>query len=108
MDLWQWHCRNRREKKLLQLVCGNAIAEIGGKKFVAMPLSKMGGKKIVVAKIQRGIIKKKKCYIHNIFTTFSQQITGNQLLLVQISEQCCRKFNKKYEKEEEKERERKF
>ena len=45
MDLWQWHCRNRREKKLLQLVCGNAIAEIGGKKFVAMPLSKMGGKK---------------------------------------------------------------
>ena len=31
MDLWQWHCRNRREKKLLQLVCGNAIAEIGGK-----------------------------------------------------------------------------
>ena len=45
MDLWQWHCRNRREKKLLQLVCGNAIAEIGRKKFVAMPLSKMGGKK---------------------------------------------------------------
>ena len=51
MELWQWHCRNRMEKKNLQLVCGNAIAEIGGKKFVAMPLSKMGGKKIVVAKI---------------------------------------------------------
>ena len=33
MDLWQWHCRNRKEKKLLQLVCGNAIAEIGGKKI---------------------------------------------------------------------------
>ena len=31
MDLWQWHCRNRREQNnLLQLVCGNAIAEIGG------------------------------------------------------------------------------
>ena len=44
MDLWQWHCRNRREKKLLQLVYGNAIAEIGGK-IVAMPLPKMGGKK---------------------------------------------------------------
>ena len=48
MDLWQWHCRNRKEKKLLQLVCGNAIAEIGEKKFVAivaMSLPKMGGKK---------------------------------------------------------------
>ena len=44
MDLWQWHCRNRREKKLLQLVCGNGIAEIEGEKcgneFVAMTLSK--------------------------------------------------------------------
>ena len=43
------------EKKLLQLVCGNAIAKIGGK-FVAIPLSKKGGKKkIVVAEICRGI-----------------------------------------------------
>ena len=33
IDLWQWHCRNRREKKLLQLVCGNGIAEIGEKFF---------------------------------------------------------------------------
>ena len=46
----EWVCGNgiaeiRGEKNLLQLVCGNAIAEIGGKKFVAMPLSKMGGKK---------------------------------------------------------------
>ena len=32
MELWQWHCRNRREKNLFQLVCGNAIAEIEGKK----------------------------------------------------------------------------
>ena len=42
-----------------------------------MALPKMGGKKIkknkiVVAEIWGGI--KKKCYIHNIFTTFSQQI----------------------------------
>ena len=45
MELWQWHCQNRREKKLLKLVCGNSIAEIGGKKnygngFVAMTLPK--------------------------------------------------------------------
>ena len=32
MELWQWHCRNRMEKKNLQLVCGNAIAEIGEEK----------------------------------------------------------------------------
>ena len=29
-----------------QINCGNAIAEIGKKKIVAMPLLKMGGKKI--------------------------------------------------------------
>ena len=29
-----------------QINCGNAIAEIGKKKIVAMPLPKMGGKKI--------------------------------------------------------------
>ena len=34
MELWQWHCRNRMEKKNLQLVCGNAIAEIGVKKKI--------------------------------------------------------------------------
>ena len=32
MELWQWHCRNRREKNLFQVVFGNAIAEIEGKK----------------------------------------------------------------------------
>ena len=32
MDFWQWHCQNRREKKFLQLVCGNGIAQIEGKK----------------------------------------------------------------------------
>ena len=40
---------------------------------MAMALPKMGGKKIknkiMVAEIWRGI--KKKCYVHNIFTTFS-------------------------------------
>ena len=30
---------------LTETNCGNAIAEIGGKKFVAMPLPKMGEKK---------------------------------------------------------------
>ena len=44
------------------------------KSIVAMPLPKMEGKKkIMVVEIWGGI-KKKKCYIHNIFTTFSQQI----------------------------------
>ena len=38
MELWQWHCQTRREKNLFQLVCGNAIAEIEGKKIVAMNL----------------------------------------------------------------------
>ena len=28
--------------------------------------------------------QKEICYVHNIFTIFSQQITGDQLLLVQI------------------------
>ena len=38
---------------------------------MAMALPKMGGKKkIMVAEIWGGI--KKKCYVHNIFTTFSQ------------------------------------
>ena len=44
MELWQWHCQNRRKKNLFMLVCGNAIAEIGGKKIVAivaMPLPKI-------------------------------------------------------------------
>ena len=59
---------------MLQLVCGNAIAKIGGKKFVAivaMPLPKMGGKKkLVVVEIWGGIKKKSVT-----FTIFLQQIT---------------------------------
>ena len=72
----EWICGNDiaeigGEKKLLQLVCGNAIAKIGGK-FVAIPLSKKGGKKkIVVAEIWGGIKKKvlHSQYFYNIFTT---------------------------------------
>ena len=51
--------------------CGNVIVENGRKKKLWLPKS---GEEF----------KKKKCYIYNIFTTFSQQITGDQLLLVQI------------------------
>ena len=74
MELWQWHCRNRMGKKL-HLVCGNAIAEIGGKKIFFWQLwqfhcRKWEGKKKVVSEIWGGI--KKKCYVHNIFTTFLQ------------------------------------
>ena len=54
--------------------CGNIIAEIGKKKFVAMALPKIG-KKNMVAEIWERV--KKKCYVYNIFTIFSQQITGN-------------------------------
>ena len=51
MDLWQQHCRNKREKKLLQLVYGNAIAEIGGKFCgnYGNVIAENEGKKIVVA-----------------------------------------------------------
>ena len=61
----EWNCGNGIAeiggKKNLQLVCGNAIAEIGGKKKFGNcdnPIAKNG--------------KEKKCYVHNIFTTFSQ------------------------------------
>ena len=58
--------------------CGNAIAEIGGNFFFFWQLwqchcRKWEGKKIVVVEIWGGI-KKKKCYVHNIFITFLQQI----------------------------------
>ena len=49
-------------KKLTETNCGNGIAEIGEKKFVAivaMPLPKMGGKKKVVAEIWEELKKKK-------------------------------------------------
>ena len=50
--------------------CGNAIAEIGKKKFCGNAIAKNGRKKkIVVAEITCEELKKKKCYIYNIFTT---------------------------------------
>ena len=64
MDLWQWHCQNRREKK-----CCNW--------FVAMPLPKMGGRKIVVAEIWEGLKKK-----NAMSTIFLQQITCDQFLII--------------------------
>ena len=82
----------QEEKKICEnLIVAMPLPKQGNKKknlaIVAMALPKMGGKKIkknkiVVAEIWGGI--KKKCYIHNIFTTFSQQIIDDQLLLVQI------------------------
>ena len=73
MDLWQCHCRNRREKNCYNWFVAMP-AKIGGKKFVAivaMPLPKMGGKKkLVVAEIWGGIKKKSAT-----FTIFLQQIT---------------------------------
>ena len=61
--------------------CGNAIAEIGEEKkifvaIVAMPLPKMGGKKIVVAEIWGGI-KKKKILRSQYFYNKSQMISYN-------------------------------
>ena len=51
IDLWQWHCRNRRKKNLLQLVCVNGITEIVGKKIVRMNLyngiTQIEGKKLL-------------------------------------------------------------
>lgn len=37
-ELWQPSCRKWEEKKLWQLICGNGIAEIEGKKIVAIDL----------------------------------------------------------------------
>ena len=31
-NLWQYCCRNGRGEKLWQLICGNGIAKMGGKK----------------------------------------------------------------------------
>ena len=63
---------------MLQLVCGNAIAEIGEIFFLwQCHCRKWEEKKIVVAEIWGGIKKKKKCYAHNILKTFSQQIISD-------------------------------
>ena len=53
--------------------CGNAIAEIGKKKICGNcgnAIAENGRKKkIVVAEITCEELKKKKCYVYNIFTT---------------------------------------
>ena len=62
-------CPKWKKKNLWQTNCGNAIVEIGKKKFVtivAMTLPKMGEKKSG-SEIWGGV-KKKNCYVHNIFT----------------------------------------
>ena len=61
--------------------CGTAIAEIGEEKKICNncdnAIAENGrGKEKAVAEIWGGI-KKKKCYVHNIFTTFSQQSIGD-------------------------------
>ena len=57
----------------LKFNCGNAIAEIGKKNFCGNcgnAIAENGKKKkIVVAKITYEELKKKMCYVYNIFTT---------------------------------------
>ena len=67
----------KKKKKIVEWIYGNDIADIGENFFffccnwfVAMPLPKMGGKKIVVAEIWE-VIKKKSATS----TIFLQQIT---------------------------------
>ena len=73
MDLWQQHCRNKREKKLLQLVYGNAIAEIGGKICgnCGNVIAENEGKKKWLPKFGEELKKKvlHPPYFYNIFTT---------------------------------------
>ena len=62
-------------KKKKKPNCGNTIVEIGEKKNCGNAIAEIGEeKKIVITEIWGGI-KKNKCYVYNIFTTFSQQIT---------------------------------
>ena len=65
MELWQWHCRNRMEKKNLQLVCGNAIVEIGGKFFFFFwqLCQKWEGKKKLFPKSGKELKKSATCTI---------------------------------------------
>ena len=69
------------KKILWQTNCGNAIAEIGEIFFWQLWQCHCqkweGKKKLWLPKSGEKLKKKKKCYVHNIFTTFSQQITGD-------------------------------
>ena len=56
MELWQWHCRNRMEKKFCNW-------------FVAMPLPKQAGKKKILAIVKNPLPKmgrKKKSGFRNL------------------------------------------
>ena len=46
MDLWQWHCRNRKKKNYDKLIVAMALLKQGEKKnFVTMAQPKQGEKK---------------------------------------------------------------
>ena len=62
---------------MLQLVCGNAIAEIGEIFFCGNAITENGRKKKLWLPKSGEELKKKKCYTHNILKTFSQQIIGD-------------------------------
>ena len=61
---WSAQSEKKKKKKFCDN-CGNAIAENGRKKINKLWLPKSGEE------------LKKKCYVHNIFTTFLQQIIGD-------------------------------
>ena len=53
IDLWQWNCQNGRKKKLCQLICGNVVAKMEGKKkcdnwLCFLELPKWEGKKRIM------------------------------------------------------------
>ena len=71
--MWEWIWIGWNKKKLLQLICGNDIVEIGKKNCnnYGNGIAKNGEKKSG-SEIWRRVKEKKKCHVHNIFTTFSQ------------------------------------
>ena len=75
MELSQWHCRNKMEKKnfaigLWQCHCRNRWEFFFFLAIVAITLPKMGRRKKVISKIWGGIKKKilHPQYFYNIFT----------------------------------------
>ena len=63
-----WSAWSEKKKKIWQTNCGNAIAEIGKKKICnncGNDIAENGGKNVVPKSRES---KKKKCYVHNIFT----------------------------------------
>ena len=64
-QLWQPSCRNCRELREKIWIVATKLPKMGGKKKELWLPKSWGG------------IKKIKCYVHNIFTTFSQQIIGD-------------------------------